>query len=331
MDTLIGLTGNDFVIALALIFVAVLLLLEAGWLFWRTRRGSEARKLAQRLANLSDPGRAATGRLRLKNEQNKPAAWEAWVLSQPIGRDLHKMLHQSGMSWSLQRLLASSLVAAVIGWMALAVLAPQLPQIKILAAALAFCAPAGYLLWKRRKRLTQMELQLPATLDVLVRALRAGHAFSAGMQMMGEEGPEPLAVEFRAVHDEINFGVSLQQALFNLCARVPLTDLRYFVVAVLVQRDAGGNLTEVLAKLAQLIRERQKLLARVRVLSSEGRLSAWVLGLMPFFLAGAMFLGNREFMQPLWQDPLGLSIIKVTLGLMAVGVLILRKIVRIRI
>ena len=103
--------------------------------------------------------------------------------------------------------------------------------------------------------------------------------------MVGEEMAEPIAGEFRIVHDEVNFGVSLQQALTNLSERVPITDLRYFVVAVLIQRESGGNLTEVLGNLSRLIRERLKLLAKVRVLSSEGRLSAWILGLMPFALA----------------------------------------------
>jgi tight adherence protein B len=132
------------------------------------------------------------------------------------------------------------------------------------------------------------------------------------------------------VHDEVNFGVSLNQALTHLSERVPLTDLRYFVVAVLIQRESGGNLTEILSNLSRLIRERLKLMAKVRVLSSEGRLSAWILALMPFFLAGVMNLVNPEFMRPLWTDPMGITIIKYTLSMMFIGVLIMRKIIKIR-
>jgi tight adherence protein B len=129
----------------------------------------------------------------------------------------------------------------------------------------------------------------------------------------------------------VNFGVSLEQALSHLSERVPLTDLRYFVVAVLIQRESGGNLTEILASLSKLIRERLKLLAKVRVLSTEGRMSAWILCLMPFFLAGIMNLANPGFMSPLWTDPIGVSIVKYMLTLMLIGVVIMRRIIRVRV
>ena len=124
---------------------------------------------------------------------------------------------------------------------------------------------------------------------------------------------EPLAGEFRTVHDEVNYGVSLQQALTNLSERVPLTDLRYFVVAVLIQRDSGGNLTEVLGEPEPADPRSPEADARVKVLSSEGRLSAWILALMPFALAGLMNLVNPEFMSPLWTDPIGIEIVKYML------------------
>jgi len=151
------------------------------------------------------------------------------------------------------------------------------------------------------------------------------------VQMIGEEMSEPIAGEFRMVADEVGFGVSLQQALTNMSERVPLTDMRYFVVSVLIQRDSGGNLTEVLGNLSRLIRDRLKLLARVRVLSSEGRLSAWILGLMPFALAALMNVFNPEFMSPLWTDPIGQTVLKYMLVVMLVGVVLLRKIVKIRV
>jgi tight adherence protein B len=176
-----------------------------------------------------------------------------------------------------------------------------------------------------------MEKQLPEALDLVTRALRAGHSFASGVQMIGDEMTDPIASEFRMVADEVNFGVSLQQALTNLSERVPLTDLRYFVVAVLIQRDSGGNLTEVLGNLSRLIRDRLKLLARVRVLSSEGRLSAWILGLMPFALVALLNVFNPEFMAPLWTDPIGQTVLKYMLVLMLVGIVLLRKIVKIRV
>jgi hypothetical protein len=125
------------------------------------------------------------------------------------------------------------------------------------------------------------------------------------------------------VHDEINYGTSLQQALSNLGERVPITDLRYFIVAVLIQRESGGNLTEMLSNLSRLIRERLKLHAKVRVLSADGRMSAWFLGLMPFGLAALLNLMNPEFMHPLWTDPIGITILKWLAALMVIGLLLL--------
>ncbi|MGN6702621.1 MAG: type II secretion system F family protein, partial [Burkholderiaceae bacterium] len=147
----------------------------------------------------------------------------------------------------------------------------------------------------------------------------------------GDQMAEPIAGELRIVHDEVTFGVSLQQALINLGERVPLTDMRYFIVSVLIQRESGGNLTEVLDKLSKLIRERLKLFARIRILSSEGRLSAWILGIMPFGLAAVIHFFNPVFMSLLWTDPLGVAITKTMLGVMVVGVVLIRRIVRIRV
>jgi tight adherence protein B len=191
--------------------------------------------------------------------------------------------------------------------------------------------PLAWVGRRRARRLARLEQQLPDALDLLGRALRAGHAFGAGLQMIGEEMPEPIASEFRMVHDEVNFGVSLEQALGNLSARVPITDLRYFVVAVLIQRESGGNLTEVLGNLSRLIRQRLKLFWHVRVLSAEGRMSAWLLSLLPFAIGGLMSVFNPEFMAPLWNDPLGIAITRGMLVSMVFGMLVLRKIIRIRI
>jgi tight adherence protein B len=188
-----------------------------------------------------------------------------------------------------------------------------------------------YVARKRTQRMRKIEHQLPDALDLMTRALRAGHAFSSSLQMATEEIQDPLAAELRATHDEVNYGVSMQQALTNLSQRVPSMDVRYFVVAVLIQRESGGNLTEILSNLSRLIRERLKLMARVRVLSSEGRLSALILIIMPFLLAGLLVLFNPEFMRPLWTDPLGISMVKVLLVMMAVGMVMLRQIVRIRV
>jgi tight adherence protein B len=176
-----------------------------------------------------------------------------------------------------------------------------------------------------------MEQQLPDALDLVGRAMRAGHALPSGLQMVGQEMVDPIANEFRVTNDEINFGISMQQALTNLCERMPITDVRYFVVAVLVQREAGGNLTEVLDNLSKLIRERLKFHARIKVLTTEGRMSAWVLGLLPFALALLLNFANHDFIAILWTDPAGIKITQIVLGMMAVGALWLYKLIQIRV
>ena len=327
-----NLGGNALITVTVLVFVTVLLMLEGLYLIWRSYKGPEARTIERRLQALSAAtDRTAQARL-VKERMLSGVPWlQRILLTLPRAHRLDRFILQAGLDWTVSSLL---LVCAVLGVSAFFLLVSVAHQSMVLAlagGAFGVALPLLYLQYQRGRRLSRMERQLPEALDLVTRALRAGHSFASGVQMIGEEMADPIATEFRMVADEVNFGVSLQQALTNLSERVPLTDLRYFVVAVLIQRDSGGNLTEVLGNLSRLIRDRLKLLARVRVLSSEGRLSAWILGIMPFALAGLINIFNPEFMSPLWEDPMGLVVVKYMLGLMVVGALILRKIVKIRV
>jgi len=323
--------ANSFIVLAVLVFVAVVLLLESLYVTWRAHRGPEAMKLKSRLNALSatHDSTPQTRLLRQRMLSELPPV-ERLLQGLPRLRQLDRSILQSGLSWSVSSVLLSAIACFALGW---AVVAMGLHQPVTMAAAAGVVLgslPFAYIQYRRTKRLEKFERQLPEALDLITRALRAGHAFPAALKMAGEEMAEPIAGEFSTVHDEVNFGVALGQALDHLSERVPLTDLRYFVVAVLIQRESGGNLTEILGNLSHLIRERLKLMGKVRVLSSEGRLSAWILTLMPFGMAGLMNLMNPAFMQPLWTDPIGISIITYTLALMFFGVLIMRKIVKIR-
>jgi tight adherence protein B len=249
----------------------------------------------------------------------------------PRLQGLDRAIQQAGLTWTVSKLLLGCAAIGTLAFMVVTSGGHQPALVGALAAAAAACLPLLYVRRKRRRRLAKIEQQLPDALDLMARALRAGHAFSSGLKMAGEEMAEPIAGELRNVHEEVNFGVSLEQALTHLSERVPITDLRYFVVAVLIQRDSGGNLTEILDNLSRLIRERAKLMGRIKVLSAEGRMSAWILLVLPFALGAAMNLVNPKFMSPLWTDPMGISILKYMLTLMALGVLVLRHIVRIRV
>lgn len=324
--------NNSFIVLLALVFVAVILLLEGLYLIWQSYKGPEAKRIEQRLYALSASHDNSEQSRFLKTRMlSEVPAIERLLLDLPKAHRIQRTIHQAGLQWTVSRLILSSGMLGALSYLAMTTIAFQSASTGAIASALVASTPWFYVQRSRSRRLSKIEQQLPDALDLMVRALRSGHAFASGLKMLGDDMAEPIAQEFRIVHDEINFGVSLNQALLNLSERLPITDLRYFVVSVLIQRESGGNLTEVLTNLSKLIRERLKLRARIRVLSSEGRLSAWILGLMPFGLAAIMNIFNPAFMSPLWTDPIGTAIIKYMLTLMAFGILIMRKIVKVRI
>lgn len=323
---------SAFLMVSILVFLAVLLLLEGSYLYWKSYKGPEVKKIQARLRALSaSRDKIKQSRLLKQRVLSEIPAIERMLLSMSRAHRLNRFILQSGLDWTVSQLVLSCAAIGIVVWLVMALAVHQSLLLSGLAGACFTAVPFLYVGYRRSKRLGKFERQLPEALDSITRALRAGHALSSALQMVGDEMADPIAGEFRIVHDEVNFGVALQQALTNMSDRVPLTDLRYFIVSVLIQRESGGNLTEVLNNLSRLIRERLKLMSKVKILSSEGRLSGWILGIMPFALAGAMYLVNPGFMAPLWTDPVGISIIKYMLILMAFGVLILRNIIKIRV
>jgi tight adherence protein B len=314
-----------------LVFITVVLLLEGLYLLWQAYHGPHAKKIQQRLETLADGGSAAQAHLRRDRNLSELPPFHRFLRQLPHAHQLDRMLLQANLDWSVSGLLLACLAAGAATYLSVTALLHQPPMAALLCGAAAGVLPLAWVRRRRARRLAKLEQQLPDALDLLARALRAGHAFGAGVQMVSEEMADPIASEFRMMHDEVNFGVALAQALTNLSQRVPVTDLRYFVVAVLIQREAGGNLNEVLANLSRLIRQRLKLLTHVRVLSSEGRMSAWILTLLPFAIGGLMTVFNPEFMAPLWNDPMGVTLVRSLLVSIACGALMLRKIIRIRV
>lgn len=325
------LTNSFFPLFTIVAFVAVILLVEGLYMMWNSYKGPEAKKIEQRLRALSASSDSSERAAVLKNRMlSEVPAIERVLLGIPRINNLDRWLVQSGLDWTVAKLLAISLLFGAAAYIMLSFVA-LLPFMQLATAIAASGVPFAYVQWKRSRRLRRMEQQLPDTLDLIGRAMRAGHALPSGLQMVGDEMVNPIAQEFRITHDEINFGVSMQQALTNLSERVPITDVRYFVVAILVQREAGGNLTEVLDNLSKLIRNRLKFHAKIKVLTTEGRMSAWVLGLLPFALAGLLNFANHDFISILWTDPAGIMITNVVLGMMAVGALWLYRLVQIRV
>jgi tight adherence protein B len=314
-----------------LVFAAVIFMVEGAWMWWTTSHGRGARRISRRLDMMA--GRAeGSERISILKQRRYAAspALEHWLRRIPQLALLDRLLLQAGVRWQVAQFLGWSAAMACAAMLLLPVMKlPFLPSCLLLAAAIG--GPYGLLLQARGRRLKKIEDQLPETADFMARALRAGHSFANVLKMVGDEIPEPIGAEFKATYEEINFGAPMNEALHNLAARIPLTDLRYFVLAVLIQRESGGNLAELLGNISRLTRARLKLQGQVRVLSAEGRMSAWILGLLPLVMLALMSVMNYAYVSVLWTDPGGIKLLWGIGGAMLLGMLWMRKVVRIRV
>ncbi|MDH3568054.1 MAG: type II secretion system F family protein, partial [Desulfobacteraceae bacterium] len=191
--------------------------------------------------------------------------------------------------------------------------------------------PFLYLYIKKKKRINKFQTQLPEALDMMARSLKAGHAFSTGMKLAGDEFEDPLGPEFSITIDEINFGLGVPDALKNLVNRLDCKDLNFFVVAVILQRETGGNLAEIMESIAFLIRERFKFYGKVKALCAEGKMSMMVLVLLPFFIIGALLVVNPKYIMTLFTDPMGKIMCAGALVMMAIGGFVMNRIVQIEV
>jgi tight adherence protein B len=315
-----------------LLFAAVILLIEGAYLWWSGTHGGGAQRIARRLRLMSGGTDGHGEQISiLKQRRYSRGDWLDTLLHRVrLANAIDRLLLQSGLRWTV-----AQFVGASLGGMCLASLLLQmrpLPPLATIVVALMFMSvPYVLALRARAARLIKIEEQLPEAADFLARAMRAGHSFTNVLQMVGTELPEPLAGEFRAAHEEINYGVPLNEALYNLADRIPLTDFRYLVIAVVIQRESGGNLAEILGNISHIIRERLKLLGKVRVLSAEGRMSAWILGLMPFCAMAFMSIMNPRYVSVLWTDPVGIKMLGYGIGMILIGVLWIRRVIHIRV
>jgi tight adherence protein B len=240
----------------------------------------------------------------------------------PLQRDIA----QAGLSMTVATLL---LAAGCLG-LATYLLVRMLTFSTLLgigAGILASFLPFIYVRHMKNRRLRQFEEQFPEAIDLIGRALRAGHAFTTGLAMAAEEIPKPVGEEFQLLYDRQNFGMPLPEALKSFAERIPLIDARFFVTAVLTQRETGGNLGEVLDNLGSVIRDRFRVKRQVRVLTAHGRITGWILAGMPPALAAVMMVVSPEHMKMLVNDPLGVQMIVGALALQVTGTLIIRKLV----
>ena len=316
---------------LALVFLGVSGL--ALWLadVWGRRWSSRGRALRQRLSAIAAHHHRA-GRALDKDASAQLPAWVSMGLMRVPGMVwVHGVVRRSGTGRSLLWVLAwSAGLGLGLGMLVLGFT----PLPGWLAAGLAGAGVAAPVLWLQRlasRRRARFEAQLPEALDFMTRALRAGFGLTVALGMVGDELPAPIGVEFKQGFDQISIGMSFEDAMADMAERLQSSDLNFLVIALVIHRQTGGNLTELLTSLARTVRERIKLKGKVRVLASEGRLSGLLIGALPFLLAAILSMVNPDYMSSLWLTPAGQTLVGVGLSLMAVGGVWMWKIVQIRV
>ena len=252
------------------------------------------------------------------------------LLRMQVTSKLKQIIDQADSQITVMRLVLFSLTAGVLAFLAVTMLSPSLVM-ALLFGAIATALPFLHIMSKRRKRLNKFLQLLPDALDLMSRGLSAGHAFTEALQMVASEMPEPISMEFRKTYEEQNLGLSLKLALENLVQRVPLLDLRMCVTAVMIQRETGGNLSELLEKVAHTIRERFRIMEDLKTMTLSSRWSAWLLCGLPIFLAVYVTLMNPGYMDVMWRDQRGHYLLAVAAIMQILGMLMVQKIMKIRI
>jgi tight adherence protein B len=304
------------------------IVLGAYWLFVVRVDQAESAALRKRLKTDVAPVSRKDFRILKPAEKLSGVVTLNSVLSQ-MGRvtaPLQRDLSEAGMKMNVSTLLLSSGVLGLATFLVVSFITLN-RMFGLAGGVVAAFIPFLIVRQKKANRLKKFEEQFPEAIDLIGRALRAGHAFTTGLAMVAEEIPKPVGEEFQLLYDRQNYGMPLPDALRAFAARMPLIDARFFVTAVLTQRETGGNLGEVLDNLARVIRDRFRVKRQVRVLTAHGRITGWILAAMPPALAGAMFVVAPGHMNTLITDPLGVQMIIGALVLQVIGTLIIRKLV----
>jgi tight adherence protein B len=313
---------------LAVAFATVSLVLLWEWLQEQQRKRHMVDHLRS-LANAPFEGSAAGSAVFRSAVLQSP--WLRPIVARvPQLRDAEFMLQQAGLTWSLQTLLFLSLgMAVALGSMAL-ILSRSMPA-GLIATVVGAMLPNFYVRRRRTKRFNSFEELLPESIDLVGRALRAGHPLTAGFKMAADDGSEPVSGEFRRVFEEQRFGLPLQDSLLGMADRINLVDVRILVTAILIQREVGGNLAEILDNLAAVVRARFTIRRQLRVYTAQGRMTGYLLAALPLILFSILYMLNPSYMSILFTDPIGKLLILVAVSMQLVGFLWIRKIINIEI
>ena len=315
------------VVFCAVFTITVLLIFAAG--------GGPSKEMQKRLTAIGTeaaPVTSAEGATNIRREDRVTrTAWlDRWLTRFNLAARTRLLLNQADLKTPPEKLLG----IALAGWVSIGgIVYLRTGQVipGLIAGGVCLPLPVLYVLRQRARRLAKFEQQLPEALDMMVSALQAGHSLITALGALGQDCPEPIGSEFRTLFEEQNFGVDLRTAMVNFTARVPLQDVRIFVAAALIQKESGGNLAEVLSKVALTTRERFRLKKQIAVHTAQGRMTGRVLTLLPVGLGFGMYLANPVGMSVLWTRPAGLKMLYTAIVMVLIGSMLIRRIVRIRV
>ena len=318
--------GVSFVV----IFVLALLAVSVGLKYFDARRKNQ---VVDMLNTASGDNTVSVSNLLKEIESEKPSGLKRLLSTMQFSKHAEEQIQQAGLSWSANRLM-TAMVLLMIPGLGLGLMFPFLfnaPTTAVILGLLFGSMPYLLVRSKRKKRLKTLEEQFPESLDFLARSMRAGHAFSISLEMLGEEMADPLGQEFRALFNEQNLGAPIDIALRNFSTRVPLLDVRFFTSSVLLQKQTGGNLSEILSRLAYVIRERFRLKGQVNAASAHGRLTASILTLMPIVTMLALLFVAPGYLQGMADDPEGKFLIGGAIVAQVLGNFFIKKIINIKV
>ena len=318
------------VVVFVVVFALALLAVSVGQKYLDTRRKGQ---VVDMLHTASGDENISVSNLLKEIETEKPSGLKRLLSTMQFSKYAAEQIQQAGLSWSANRLMTSMALMMIPGF-ALGIMVPFLfnaATTAILLALLFGSMPYLIVRSKRNKRLKTLEEQFPESLDFLARSMRAGHAFSISLEMLGEEMADPLGQEYRALFNEQNLGAPIDVALRNFSTRVPLLDVRFFTSSVLLQKQTGGNLSEILSRLAYVIRERFRLKGQVQAASAHGRLTATILTLLPIGTMLALLLVAPGYLQGMADDPDGKYLIGGAIVAQVLGNFFIKKIINIKV
>jgi tight adherence protein B len=316
--------------SLVLLF-ALLLILLFGILFYFLKPTSMEKAVEEQLASIEEAQPQGSDRTTILKEHSvRSGAVEELAQKLPWSPAVSRLIRQAGRDWPLGSVFLFSLIAGVgIYWLVSLVVPGTVISTGIGIAV--GSSPYVYLYILREIRFKRFAALIPEAVDLMSRGLRAGHSIAAVLEMVGDEIADPVGLEFRALHKEQSLGLPIRDAMMGLIDRIPLDDMRFLATAILLQKESGGNLAQILDKTSEVVRERARLRGQLQIYTAQGRITGWILCAAPFVMFGIINTLNHQYEKTLLSDPFGLKMVYIGLGLMVIGVLAIRKIINVKV